>query len=95
MQHATPPPPRPHPSPLTRSPSYLQRFHDAASWAYAHLVDRVGGEWWGYADRSGVVTHRFKGGAYKGCFHVPRALFMAEGLLQRALDKLRAQGAAA
>ncbi len=32
-------------------------------------------------DREGKVTHRFKGGPYKGCFHVPRALFLLERLL--------------
>jgi mannose/cellobiose epimerase-like protein (N-acyl-D-glucosamine 2-epimerase family) len=30
-----------------------------------------------------VHTCRFKGGPYKGCFHVPRALFMVEMLLKR------------
>lgn len=58
---------------------------DAAAWArfaatdaytFAHFPDPVHGEWYGYLDREGRVTHRFKGGPYKGCFHVPRALFL-------------------
>ena len=36
--------------------------------------------WWPHAE----VTHRFKGGPYRGCFHVPRAL----GLCWRLLQKL-------
>ena len=66
----------------TRDPAHLAAFDKAASWAYAHLVtDR---EWYGYADRSGAVTHHFKGGPYQGFFHVPRAVLLAEQALARA-----------
>jgi N-acylglucosamine 2-epimerase len=41
-------------------------------------------EWYGYLDRNGRRTHRFKGGPYKGCFHVPRGLFYAQQLLREA-----------
>jgi N-acylglucosamine 2-epimerase len=60
---------------------YMHLFDKVATWAYSHLVDRERGEWFGYADRDGNVTHRFKGGAYKGCFHVPRSLLMCSTLL--------------
>ena len=43
----------------------MSRFDQVASWTYSHLVDKKHGEWFGYADRDGNVTHRFKGGAYK------------------------------
>lgn len=36
------------------------------------------GEWFGYADRSGRITHNAKGNHYKGFFHVPRALWLAQ-----------------
>ena len=63
----------------------LHRFVQCAEWTYAHLVtDR---EWYGYADRTGTVTHRFKGGPYKGCFHVPRALLLCERALTRVLEE--------
>ena len=62
------------------------RSLQVASWAYAHLVDERNGEWWGYANRAGNVTHRFKGGPYKGCFHVPRALFYVDKILSAVLD---------
>mgnify|MGYP002051962310 FL=1 len=32
----------------------------------------------------GEVSQRFKAGPYKGCFHVPRALWMCERLLGAA-----------
>ena len=41
------------------------------------------GEWYGYLDERGSVTHKFKGGPYKGCFHVPRTLLMCEAILKR------------
>ena len=39
------------------------------------------GEWFGYADREGRVTHTLKGNNYKGCFHLPRGLGMIATLL--------------
>lgn len=41
------------------------------------------GEWVGYLSKDLRVTHSFKGGPYKGCFHVPRALFMCAALLRQ------------
>jgi N-acylglucosamine 2-epimerase len=40
------------------------------------------GEWFGYTDRSGRITHNAKGNHYKGFFHVPRALWLAVGELR-------------
>lgn len=64
------------------------RYRAAADWAFSHLEDEGedgGGEWFGYADRGGRVTHTFKGGPYKGCFHVPRALLFCEQAFERVL----------
>jgi N-acylglucosamine 2-epimerase len=66
---------------LTSEAVWMERFDRVASWAYGHLCDRTHGEWFGYCSRDGAVTHRFKGGAYKGCFHVPRCLLMCQRLL--------------
>ena len=41
------------------------RYVECADWAFSHLADEEGGEWYGYADRAGEVTHSFKGGPYK------------------------------
>ena len=54
------------------------------TWAYTfrHFPDAEHGEWVGYLDREGRPTHRFKGGPYKGCFHVPRSLWLCWRRLQ-------------
>lgn len=69
----------------TKDAKYLRHFEAVAEWAYSHLVDKTEGEWWGYANRAGTVTHQFKGGPYKGCFHVPRALWMTVVQLDKAM----------
>lgn len=51
-----------------------RRIHD---YCFEHFVDHRQGEWFGYCDRQGVVTQQSKGGPYKGCFHVPRALLFS------------------
>jgi len=43
---------------------------------------RAGGEWLGYLSRDGRPTHSIVGGAYKGAFHVPRALLLAAQMLR-------------
>jgi N-acylglucosamine 2-epimerase len=61
----------------TRNPHYWTRFQLILDYTLIHFSDSANyGEWFGYLDREGRVTHRFKGGPYKGCFHVPRALFL-------------------
>ena len=45
----------------------------------------AGGEWAGYLDRQGRVKMDFKGGPYKGCFHLPRALMLCENILHQLL----------
>jgi len=60
---------------------WFERFEEIADWTFAHFPDPEYGEWFGYIDRRGEVSQRFKGGPYKGCFHVPRALWRCAGLL--------------
>ena len=64
-----------------RSDKWSALFHKVAEYTFGHFPDTVHGEWYGYLDRFGNKTHSFKGGPYKGCFHVPRALRMVEALL--------------
>jgi N-acylglucosamine 2-epimerase len=61
---------------LTGDENDLKAFHQVHEYAFKHFSDPEHGEWYGYLNRRGVVTHRFKGGPYKGCFHVPRALWL-------------------
>lgn len=64
-------------------PSDWEKFIQVKEYAFSHFSDPEHGEWFGYLNRRGEVTHRFKGGPYKGCFHVPRALWMCWRLLQK------------
>ena len=60
---------------VTRSVKHWARFVQVTEYTLGHFKDAEhGGEWFGYLDRRGERTHRFKAGPYKGCFHVPRAL---------------------
>ena len=61
-----------------------ERFKKVAEYIMKNFKDKErGGEWYGYLNRRGELTHRFKGGPYKGCFHVPRALWMCINILNR------------
>lgn len=51
---------------------WYQKVHD---YSWSHFVD-PGREWFGYLNRAGQVHLQLKGGKWKGCFHVPRALFL-------------------
>lgn len=60
-----------------RDPKHWERFVQVSQYTLSHFSDsQMWGEWFGYLNREGKPTHRFKGGPYKGCFHVPRALFL-------------------
>ena len=59
---------------LRRKESDWEHFTTTLKYSFKHFSDPVHGEWYGYLNREGVRTHRFKGGPYKGCFHVPRGL---------------------
>jgi N-acylglucosamine 2-epimerase len=45
----------------------------AYTWKY--FPDPQHGEWYGYLTRQGKVLLPLKGGKWKGCFHLPRALY--------------------
>ena len=52
---------------------WYQKMHD---YTWSHFADPEYGEWFGYLDRQGQVLLNLKGGKWKGCFHVPRALYL-------------------
>jgi N-acylglucosamine 2-epimerase len=66
---------------LKRDETDWDRFVQVKEYAFSHFRDSEHGEWFGYLNRRGQVTHRFKAGPYKGCFHVPRALFLCWRIL--------------
>jgi N-acylglucosamine 2-epimerase len=52
---------------------WYQKMHD---YAWSHFADPDYGEWFGYLTRRGEVLLNLKGGKWKGCFHVPRSLYL-------------------
>jgi N-acylglucosamine 2-epimerase len=52
---------------------WYQKVHD---YTWSHFADADHGEWFGYLNRRGEVLLNLKGGKWKGCFHVPRALYL-------------------
>lgn len=53
-----------------------QWFARLCDYSLPRFPDPQHGEWFGYLNRRGEVLLPLKGGKWKGCFHVPRALFM-------------------
>ncbi|MDX1364788.1 MAG: AGE family epimerase/isomerase [Arenibacter latericius] len=51
---------------------WYQKVHD---YAWTHFSNPDNGEWFGYLNREGKPLLTLKGGKWKGCFHVPRAMF--------------------
>jgi len=58
----------------TQEPRWLNWLEKVHDYTFKHFVDSEYGDWFGYCDRRGNLTHSCKGGNYKGFFHVPRAL---------------------
>ncbi len=52
---------------------WYQKVHD---YTWKHFSDAEHGEWYGYLNRRGEVLLPLKGGKWKGCFHVPRAMYL-------------------
>eukprot|EP00045_Choanoeca_perplexa_P013064 m.145913 g.145913 ORF g.145913 m.145913 type:complete len:434 (-) comp16227_c0_seq1:777-2078(-) len=85
----------------TKDEAYWQRFVEVAEWTLKRFVDDGSqvipetvssstvqpgaGSWFGYLDRQGKVSQCFKGGPYKGFFHVPRCLHVCSKLLEELL----------
>ena len=63
---------------ITKEVIYLEWCSKIWTYIEAHFLDSEnGGDWWGYLRRDGTVFNKLKGGNYKGCFHVPRALLFS------------------
>lgn len=59
---------------ITGEEEDAERFQQVLDYTMSHFLDDKYNGWYGYCDQQGRVSHRFKGGPYKGFFHVPRAL---------------------
>ena len=62
---------------------WLRRVHE---YTWAHFPDPGYGEWFGYLDRRGEVLTPLKGGKWKGCFHIPRGLFLCAEQFDQIAD---------
>ncbi|MCD6364660.1 MAG: AGE family epimerase/isomerase [Planctomycetes bacterium] len=61
---------------LTGRGECLEWFSKVHDYAWPRFSDADCGEWYGYLNRRGEVLLTLKGGKWKGCFHVPRAMFL-------------------
>jgi N-acylglucosamine 2-epimerase len=67
----------------TKDKTYLDWLLRAVNYCRTHHCDGEYGEWYGYLRRDGVpTTGAVKGTIYKGPFHVPRMLMIADALPQ-------------
>ncbi len=68
----------------TRDEEVWAWFMKVHEYTWQHFPDEEYGEWYGYLNRRGEPFLPLKGGKWKGCFHVPRALYQC----WRVLDQL-------
>ncbi|MFC4094571.1 AGE family epimerase/isomerase [Euzebyella saccharophila] len=59
-------------NPVKTIKHWYKKVHD---YTWSHFPDPVNGEWFGYLNRQGQPLLTLKGGKWKGCFHVPRAMY--------------------
>ena len=63
--------------------AWYRKLHD---YTWARYPDPKYGEWFGYLNRQGEVLLNLKGGKWKGCFHVPRALFRLQCIFKELAE---------
>ncbi|XP_030049958.1 N-acylglucosamine 2-epimerase isoform X2 [Microcaecilia unicolor] len=68
-----------------RDAKLLQQFEKVFEFVFSKFTDPEHGEWFGYLSQEGKVALNIKGGPFKGCFHVPRCLYMCELILDKLL----------
>ncbi|SDM18870.1 AGE family epimerase/isomerase [Siphonobacter aquaeclarae] len=62
-------------------------FEKVHAYTFAHFPDPGHGEWFGYLNRQGEPLLSLKGGKWKGCFHIPRALYQCWKTLEAIVEK--------
>ena len=60
---------------LTKNPEIKKWYEKVHDYSWSHFSNPENGEWFGYLNRQGEVLLNLKGGKWKGCFHVPRAMY--------------------
>lgn len=69
---------------LTGSEACSEWFEKVHNYTWEHFKDKEYPEWFGYLNRRGEPLLQLKGGKWKGCFHVPRALYQVWQTLEKA-----------
>ena len=72
---------------LTGRKKSWEWFEKVHEYTWAKFPDPEYGEWWGYLDRRGEPFLKLKGGKFKGCFHLPRALYQCHWALCQLAEK--------
>jgi N-acylglucosamine 2-epimerase len=61
---------------ITNRPACREWYERVHEYTWKRFPDPKHGEWFGYLNRRGEVSIPLKGGKWKGCFHIPRALYL-------------------
>lgn len=72
----------------TRRPELWAWFLKVHEYTWAHFPDSQYGEWFGYLNRRGEVLLDLKGGKWKGCYHIPRAMYQCTQLFEKLTNEL-------
>ena len=71
----------------TKDEYYLDKFKMCLDYCKTYFSDSEFGEWYGYLRRDGKPTEPpCKGSTFKGPFHLPRMLIMADVMLDEILN---------
>ncbi|MDR2954151.1 MAG: AGE family epimerase/isomerase [Prevotella sp.] len=76
---------------LTGSEECLEWFKKIHDYTWTHFKDTDYPEWFGYLNRQGETLLSLKGGKWKGCFHVPRALLQCWKTLEEIQSRIETQ----
>lgn len=67
----------------------MEWYEKVHEYAWSHFSDPENGEWFGYLNRRGEVLLDLKGGKWKGCFHVPRAMYQCWKSFEKIEQKVQ------
>jgi N-acylglucosamine 2-epimerase len=71
----------------TQNPEISNWYTKVHDYSWQYFQDKEQGEWFGYLNRRGEVLLNLKGGKWKGCFHVPRAMLQCWKTFERMENK--------
>ena len=72
---------------MTGEQKYFDIYLETHDWIVKHLKDSQYPEWFGYLHRDGSVAQDAKGNLFKGPFHIPRMLTLANLLCNQIISK--------